>query len=256
MQGMLTLIVGPFIGAFAAFMVNRLLDASRGHKDQLVAANLALLTLKNQYNEFLLFRKGFREDVVRSGLAGNEPLWVLVRPSFITFAEYELDTKSLGFLFERTGNRSVLDKIELAQILYRDMVAISKLRTETAASVQKSVRLFVKDNPDASWDSMEHAVGAEIIALMSMIAVGLALRCERDETKYIDAFNELRRALNYHLSLYWADKVKSIFCCSRRSYESKLLNLNTPKKSFLLTELPAMPRNLAAEIEKVPLATD
>src|ERR1039457_1922673 len=256
MQGMLTLIVGPFVGAFAAFMVNRLLDSSRSHKEHIVAANLALLTLKNQYSEFLLFRKGLREDLARPSLNGNEPLWVLIRPSFITFAEYELDIKSLGFLFERTGNRSVLDEIELAQIHYRDMVAISKLRTEAAISVQKSVRIFLSDNSDASWDSMSDAVGADNIALMSMIAVGLGLRSERDEKVYLDAFHKLRCALNIYLGSYWIDKIKSIFSCSWGSYESKLLNHKTPEKSFSLSELPSMPRNLVAEIEKIPPPND
>ncbi len=256
MKQMLPLIVGPFIGAFAAFLSNRLLDAGRRHREQLVAANLALLTLKNQYNDYLLFRKGFRIDVARPGIIGDEPLWVLIRPSFINFGGYELDYKSLGFLFEHSGNRAVLDKVELSQICYRDLVAISKLRTESAVSVQKSVVNYLKENPKASWDSIADVVGADTTAMMSMIAVGLAIRAERDEGVYLDAFHALHDELEACLRSYWFERFKKFICQCEKVKKSRLIELKPPKKSFDISELPAMPKNLVIALEKVPIPND
>lgn len=107
----LTLILGPFVVASFAFLSARLLDASRRYRERVASANLALLALKNQYNDFLLFRKDFREDVARQGLAGDEPLWALMRPSYMAFGRYDIDKKGIGFLFERTGHADVFDAL-------------------------------------------------------------------------------------------------------------------------------------------------
>jgi hypothetical protein len=248
----IALIVGPFIGAFAAFLSNRILDTGRRHREQIVAANLALLTIKNQYNDYLMFRKDFREDVAREGLVGNEPIWALTRPSFMTFGEYELDFKSIGFLFECSGNGVILDKAELSQIIYRDMVAICKSRNETAVEIQKTVMNSLKKNPNATWDYLAHEIGDDTTALMSTIAKGLAIRSERNEKVFLDAFNNLHSALNSYLHSYWLDRAHYFLCLFKRPNKSKLIKLDTPKKKFLVSELPALPEILVAEIEKIP----
>jgi len=67
----LKLVLGPFIGAGLAFLSARQLDAGRRHRERVAAANLALFALKQQYDDFLLYRKGFRTDVARYGLIGD-----------------------------------------------------------------------------------------------------------------------------------------------------------------------------------------
>jgi hypothetical protein len=249
----IALIVGPFIGAFAAFLSNRFLDAGRRHREQIVAANLALLTIKNQYNDYLLFRKDFREDVARVGLVGNEPIWALIRPSFLTFGEYELDFKSIGFLFERIGNGAVLDKAELSQIIYRDMAAICKSRNETAVDIQKAVKNALKESSSVSWNSLAQEIGEDTTSLMTIIAKGLAIRSEHNEKVFLDAFNRLHGALDSYICSYWLERVCSFFCFYKKSSKSKLIKLDTPKKKFLVSELPALPRILSAEIDKIPV---
>ena len=247
----ITLIAGPFIGASLAFMSSRLLDGMRRHRENVAAANLALLTIKSQYNDFLLFRRGFREDIVREGLKGDEPLWVLVRPSFLTFGNYEFDFKSIGFLFEQPGNAEVFEYIEQVQICHRDLVALEKLRTENAITLQSTASKFQKGNPNPTWTGLEAEVGRALTELLKTTAIGLAKRANENEEVYLKAFSSLRCALNRELNKYWLAKVKGRFGLSKRSAGVTLINVKTPKPSFELAALPPMPIALAKAVAEI-----
>lgn len=121
---LLTLILGPFVGTTFAFYSSRLLDSAKRHRERVAAGNLALFALKQQYNDFLLYRKSYREVVGRSELSGNEPCWAILKPSHMTFGNYAVDLKGISFLFERSGRAEVFDCVEEAQICYRDIVSL------------------------------------------------------------------------------------------------------------------------------------
>jgi hypothetical protein len=248
-----TLIIGPFLGALAAFLSNQGINLSKKYGEKVVSANLALITLKNQYNEFLIFRKSFREDVARYGIKGDEPIWALIRPAYLNFGKYDFDFKSIGFLLEKSGNEDLFNLIELVQISHRDLAAINTLRTENAAVVQERISEYQKNHTVTTWDEIAFAAGANLTSLMHMVAVGMALRAERNEEIYLDAFNKLRNACEVNLSEYYLNRLRQVFSCSTGAKNFALVKLSNPKSSFEKGALPPLPNLLAKEIATIPI---
>jgi hypothetical protein len=246
----LTLIAGPFFGVFGAFILARVVDASKTHREKLVASNLALLTLKYQFNEFLLFRKAFFDEVSKNCITGNEPLWALIRPAHIAFGDYEFDFKAIGFLLEKTGNGSVLDAVELVQISHRDLIAINKLRTENAQIVQEKIVSYKNSNNTIDWDDLSNYIGKNLTSLMDMLTVGMALRADRNEEIYLDAFNKLRYSLIKEIDSYYWYWLKAIFSC--RKQKQQLVSIDIPKSAFVKESLPVMPDILVKKIAEIP----
>lgn len=240
-----TLFLGPFVGTAFAFLSARQLDAGRRHRERVAAANLALLALKQQYNDFLLYRKGFRTDVARDELIGNEPLWALLRPTYITFSNQEVDLKGIGFLFERKGNGEVFDAVGEAQTLYRDLVRLSELATESARSIQERAAQAQAKNPGISWVALELAAGKDITAHMSMSVCGLALRLENNEQTHIRAFKTLRSALDAELNSGWIAKFRNIWSLNGGA---TLVDMKEPEPKFRLDALSPMPKRLAEAV--------
>lgn len=243
----LTLILGPFIGTSFAFMSARLLDAGRRYRERVVAANLALLCIKNQYDDFLLFRRNFRNDVARPGLKGNEPNWVLMRPAFIEFGRYEIDFKSIGFLFERPGHAEVFDLVEYAQTCHRDLISITNVGTKNAQLVQERVAKILIDKPDLDYGEMQVAIGKDLASLMSGMAISYAIRAERNEEAFVKAFTNLRAALDAELQNYWLARLKRWISCKKTP--SILIFLDGPKEKYKKESLPPLPKSIAVEID-------
>ncbi|QWD36541.1 hypothetical protein G6674_06215 [Polynucleobacter paneuropaeus] len=246
------LILGPFIGAFAAFLSNQGINFSKKYGEKVVSANLALITIKNQYNEFLIFRKSFREDVARYGLKGDEPVWALIRPAHLDFGKYEFDFKSIGFLLEKPGNEELFNLIELVQISHRDLAAINTLRTENAVVIQERISEYQKNHTVTTWNEIAFAAGTNLTSLMHMVAVGMALRADRNEEIYLDAFNKLRDACELNLGEYYLNKMRKFLPgdLGRKNYS--LVKLSAPKPSFTKEVLPPLPHLLASEIATIP----
>lgn len=243
----LTLILGPFIGTFFAFISARLLDAGRRYRERVVAANLALLCLKNQYDEFLLFRKNFREDITRSGLKGDEPNWFLMRPAFIEFGQYEVDFKGIGFLFERPGHFEVFDLVEHAQTCHRDLIAMTNLGTKNAQLVQERVAKVLIEKPGLDFENMKVAIGKDLASLMSNMAISYAIRAERNEEVLVKAFTNLRAALDAELKTYWSSRLNRLLSCGKNP--SILMSLVEPKEKFRKESLPPLPKSIASKID-------
>jgi hypothetical protein len=239
---LLTLVLGPFIGTGLAFISARQLDAGRRHRERVAAANLALLALKQQYNDFLLYRKGFRTDVARYGLIGDEPLWALLRPTYITFSNQEVDFKAIGFLFERKGNAEVFDAVGEAQMRYRDLLTLSGLATESARSIQERAAQAQAKDPNISWTELELAAGKDITAHMAMSVCGLASRLERNEQSHLHAFRVLRAALHAELNSGWIAKFRNVWSTNG---SATLVNLKEAEPKFKLDALPPLPKALA-----------
>ena len=246
------LILGPFIGAFAAFLSNQAMNLSKKYGEKVVSANLALITLKNQYNEFLMFRKSFREDVARTGLNGNEPVWALIRPAFLDFGKYDFDFKSIGFLLEKRGNEELFNLIELVQISHRDLTSINALRTENAVVIQEKIAEYQKNHTATTWNEIALVAGDNLTSLMHMVAVGMAVRAARNEEIYLNAFNKLRDACESNLEKYYLNKIRHFFCISNNRGFT-LVRLSDPKPSFAMDAMPPLPSLLAKEIATIPI---
>ena len=243
-------IVGPFVGAFLAFQSSRIQDKVRRYREHLASANLALLCIKNQLNDFLLFRRSFREDIARSSLNGNEPIWALIRPSLFTFGKYEFDYKSIGFLFENSTHKLVFDQIEHSQMNHRSFVDFSELKTKHSSEVQQILADFQKNNSQNNFADMEFQLGASRTTLSRTIAIGLALRCENNEKFYLNAFHSLSSAFEDYFKGFWSPTFLFISSCN--SINNKLIKLSPMDKSFSLEELPSIPNSLQSELNLIP----
>lgn len=240
----LTLILGPFVGSAFAFLSARQLDAGRRHRERIAAANLALFALKQQYNDFLLYRKGYREDVGRAELIGDEPRWVILKPSHMTFGNYAVDIKGISFLFERPGRADVFDRLEQAQMCYRDLVSLAAVANECAQKIQERAAKAQREFPGISWEQLELEIGKDLAGQMSMTVLGLGLRTDRNENVYQKAFTDLRSALDAELNsgCWFSDESASV-----------LLSMKEPEQRFKAEALPPLPKALADEMAKIPL---
>jgi hypothetical protein len=251
-----TLFVGPFTGACLAFALARVYDAHRRFRERLAAANLALLTIKNQRNDFLLFRRGFREDCSRPGVNDMTPHWALIRPSFMTYGGYDFDYAAIAFLFESgTDFAKTFEAIELAQIQHRDLKSIDEQRTETTQKAQQMVVDGAKEKeigPDASIQEAADILGPARLAELDMLCLGLAVRAEDNDRAYVEAFNMLRAAFRDDIMNTY--KYRAGYAYRLRhdaTVEQLLIRLNDRlSPGFNADELSPLPSGLKARVEE------
>ena len=240
-----TLILGPFVGTAFAFYSNRLVDAGKRHRERFAAANLALFALKHQYNDYLLYRKGYREDVGRAELSGDEPPWAILKPSHMTFGNYAVDLKAISFLFERPGRAGVFDRVEEAQMCYRDMVSLANVATQCAQKIQERVAKAERERPGISLEQLEPELGKDLAGQMSMSVVGLGIRIERNEAVYLKAFHELRAVLHADFNGGWLAMFRNIWSTEGGV---TLVKLKEVEPKFRLEALPPLPKVLAEAV--------
>lgn len=248
------LILGPFLGVFFAYFSTRILESRRKHSEQIISANLALITLKNQYNEFLVFRKGFREDMARPGFDDAAPLWSFARPIFITFGDYDFDFKSIGFILNSTQYSKVFEQIELVQTSHRDLIKLIKTYTETAEYFQKKIDQAEIVIEEDFWTQVELSVGKSITSLLALVVVGAALRTERNEILYQQAFNNLKAALESHLNNHEKFQHQKYLNCflQLKPENVSLITLHAVEAPFAYESLPQLPVQLSNEVAKIP----
>jgi hypothetical protein len=247
-----TYVIGPFFGAMLAFALARMYDASRRFYEHVAAANLALMTLKNQYNDFLQFRMAFAQDCARLSLTGDEPVWSLLRPSHMRYGDYEFDFVKIAFLFESGIRPAVFEAIELAQITHRDLLKLDEQRTDTARDTQRQVAKELTEQKAGLADA-EKVLGKAYVAELDMLVVGLALRACDSEHAYIQAFKELRAALREHIMQTWRYRVGYLWRMRHDdTVEDMLVKMNERlSPGFNADELPAFPDSLQARVNSV-----
>jgi hypothetical protein len=245
-----TYIIGPFVGACLAFALARLYDANKRFNERLSAGNLALLSVKNQLNDFLLFRLGFHQDCQRIAVQGDEPVWALVRPSFMRYGDYEFDYKEVAFLFEGGVRPAAFDDIEHVQMLHHDLIKMDEHRTGTARETQ---RLAAKEGKvGATFKEVEAILGKAYIAELHMLAEGLALRATENEAAYLKAFASLRDALRNHFKQTWRYRVGYAY---RMRHDATIDDMLTEIRSrrepgYNADELPPLPKDLQTSVDK------
>ncbi|MFH0131909.1 hypothetical protein ACGLHS_17005 [Variovorax sp. VaC1] len=245
-----TYVIGPFVGAFLAFGLARIYDANRRFNERLAAGNLALLTLKNQLNDFALFRLGFVQDCSRIALTGDEPIWALVRPNFMRYGDYEFDYKEIAFLFESGARPPAFDDVELAQMAHHDLIKMDEHRTAAARETQ---RLVAKEGKVGDGlDVAEKIIGKAMVAELEMLASGLALRAADNEQVYLKAFESLRRALREHFMQTWRYRIGYLWRMRHDATVEDMLVQLRPRLEigFNADELPQFPKKLQEAVNQ------
>jgi hypothetical protein len=197
------LIVGPFVGATFAFVVARYNDARKLHRERVAAGNLALLTLRDQIDDYLSFRKNFRYDVANPARGPSAPVFMLVHATLQSYAESSIDFSSLSFLMERRKHIPKLNSIVYSAKLYRNLVKLDCIRNETVLEFQKKLAEAHTSSPPKTVKDIERIVGPLLIANATSAIVGLAFHAKDDEKTYRQAVDELREALVDELGPWW-----------------------------------------------------
>jgi hypothetical protein len=166
----------------------------------------------------------------------------------MTFSNQEVDLKTIGFLFERKGNSKVFDALSEAQLLYRDLVSLSGVATDSARSIQDRAAQIQAKNPDISLQELEFAAGKDITAHMAMSVCGLASRLERNEQTHLDTFRVLRSALHSEFNSGWIAMFWNVWSINRHP---TLVDLKDVEPKFKLDALPPLPKALADAVAKM-----
>ncbi|MDE1942731.1 MAG: hypothetical protein KGI47_06265 [Betaproteobacteria bacterium] len=246
--------VGPFVGALLAFISVRVHDSAKRYRENLAAGNLALFAIQSQYNDFLLFRKNFYVEVNRNFSAiPNIPIWLLLRPAFITFAGLKINFESLGYLFERAGRFRVFENLNLAQLRYQDMEKLTEFMNDNGREIQKIVESVHKKFPHdpAFLQRIDEAVGPQLKGVMHGVVVGVGLRATKDEESYTRAFSELAEALRKEFSPNLFQKAVGFFLPKRWFPWGNVPELPDLRLSenFHKESLPKLPEPLMQEVE-------
>lgn len=235
---------GTFLGAGLAFVSTKIHDSSRRHRECVASGNLALFALQSQFNEFLLFRKGFYEEVGNQQLAPDHPQWLLTRPSFQTYVGHKIDFDSLGFLLVEPGQGELLNKLHLAQVSYQDLIRLDEFRNKVMIEIQEKTVEFEKSHVgNLTPSSHEHYIGRYLIEASKMAVVALALRARDNEEIYIDAFDSLRAVLEVKLNQNWYRQLGRILSC-KNPKKTLFLRMKTDPK-FAKDTLPNFHQGLA-----------
>jgi hypothetical protein len=101
-------------------------------------------------------------------------------------------------------------------------------------------------------------VGLDVVSNLTAIGIALAVRSEKNEKVYVDAFNSLRKMLCEHFNSYSEWK----FCrCGlpwycNKSCDDQLVAMKVPSKGFAYSELCSLPKSLDDAIKLIPPASD
>lgn len=197
------LIVGPFVGATFAFVLARYNDARKLHRERVAAGNLALLTLRDQIDDYLSFRKNFRYDVANPARGPNAPVFMLAQATFQAYAESSIDLPSLSFLMERRKHIPKLNSMVYSAKLYRNLVKLDRFRNEAVLEFQKKLAEAHTSSPRQTIKDIERILGPLLIANATSAIVCLAFHAKNDERTYRQAVDELRAALIDELGPWW-----------------------------------------------------
>lgn len=244
---MVKLFVGSFAGAGFAFLVARLNDARKLRRENVAAGNLALLTLRDQINDYLDFRKRFRHDVANPARGPAAPVYMLVQPTFQAYAESAIDFPALSFLMERRKHIPKLNSLVFSAKLYRNLVKLDGLRNETVLELQGKLAEVEYTNPARTVKDIKRIVGPLLIANATSAIVGLALHARDDEKVYRQAVSELREALIDTLGpWWWPNWLRKRY---RRRVGPALISFTDGDPDTHEDAMPAWPQQLLSEME-------
>ena len=245
--------IATFAGAWLAFLTTRLLEAARRYRENVAAGNLALFAIKSQFNEFLLFRKGFYEDVVDDRRHPDAPIYLLARPSLHTYVGHTIDFKSLGFLLERAGHGKLFDALHLSQTSYQHLIKADEFRNNAVIELHRELAKLVITHPQNSPEENVNAVGPYIQAAAESAVIFLAKIARDDETVYKAAFSQLCSALEAELDNRWHRRFGNIRKALTLRFLDKepiFIQMDEPQLLFRKETLPAMPPLILKALEE------
>lgn len=224
-------VIGPMVGAGLAFASNALVQRGKTEKEDVVAGNLALLTIATRLSDVYLLRADARTAIGTRLTGGPAPIWALAPRTFMTFAATQpMNFNSLAFLLEKKRGAEVFVRIHHLETKYADLQAIAKMCHDTVFDVQKKMSELIARQPKHTWEEAEAHLGLELSSRLNDEFLALLLRVHQHVDYYLATYRDLLAAL-------------------RDLYGPRIIDIGTaPQKKCSLEELPALPAELAAYI--------
>ena len=190
-------LLGAFAGAGLALLSNQVVEWCKQRRANLVAGNLALVTLNRQGSDFVGFRKAMRgAKAAMLQSEPNAPKWAQYKPILFPFSDdLRIDFQSLAFLLEG-ASRKVFNALATVELRYSDLKLYYAAHNETTDAIQEKLagagllagQLFNIAQGEA-------LVGARLIGKALSNVDALELRFAEDEQAYLAAMTQLREAL-------------------------------------------------------------
>jgi hypothetical protein len=192
-------LIGTFAGAFLGFGSALLIQHIQRRRDDLAAGNLAVFTLAQQLNDFLIVSTGFnqvRQETLKE--APNLPLWASSKPIHFAFnASLRYDFQKLGFL--AAIDHPVLEKLALMEKQYLALEKLVKDHAEVFRTIQRrTAEAAYKQGELVQIDTIEAIIGSDLVAQANSFTSAIIERVDRDEPDYRDVGAALTAALQSH----------------------------------------------------------
>ncbi len=188
-------LIGTFVGAGLAFGFNLYVQHLQRRAAQLVAGNVAMVTLSQQLGDFRTARRGLREEMEEKDRT-TLPLWLRVRPISTIFDEQlKFDFEGLGFIV-RPGP-PLLGDLAHAQRLYLKLAYLVREHTETGKKIQERLSAQGINESDISADSpgVRDSVGRDLAQQQIDVTDSIREHCEKDEQVYLELAGKLHSTL-------------------------------------------------------------
>ncbi len=191
------LVLTTFIGAGLAFLSNSLYQNQKETRDNKIAGNLALVTLRDQINDFWVLRKGFGEtkDQVLAQ-SPNAPKWLQGKPIHFYFSDrFKFDFASISFLLGQE-RASVFALLKLAEQRYYDIEKLVGTYSDAVEAMQgKLAEHGLRDGRAFVMEEAAAAVGPDLVGKITTLFDALEHRFRNDLVDYEKAFTGLRAAM-------------------------------------------------------------
>lgn len=191
------IVLTTFIGTGLAFLSNSLYQNQKKASDNKIAGNLALVTLRDQINDFLVLRKSFGETKrLVLDQSRNAPKWLQGKPLHFYFSDrFKFDFASISFLLGR-NRASVFDLLKLAEQRYYDIEKLAGTYSNAVEAMQgKLAELGLQNGQAFVTEVAAAAVGPDLVGKITTLFDALEHRFRNDLVDYEKAFTELRAAM-------------------------------------------------------------
>jgi len=190
-------IIGSFAGATFAFIFALRMYNRQLRRENKAAGNLAMATLRRQYNDFMVYGRGVKktyDDMFR--VEPHAPLWLLLKPHHYTFSgPLRFDIKSLTFLFEK-GDVKFLQDLLLAEARYHDLMSSADKLNQTLDEAQQVLAAAGIGAQGAHRiGELENIVGPALVGRANSFVESMLRTVEEDKGVYSEATESLRAKL-------------------------------------------------------------
>ena len=189
--------IGTFLGAGLAFWSAMRQQRQKEAREQIAAGNMALFKLHVLHGHTRNVRKNLRGYMAAGPKSHpGEPLWFLLKPTFVTFDESAIDFESLVFLLDSEGGRSAIKHLKNAELSFRHLAYVHGRFGEAARELQTSLEPFMEGKNSETWARMEAHVGSLLIGRHMDASLGLIKFAEENPATNRLAFDSLTNELS------------------------------------------------------------